>query len=160
WAGVTVIVLVPTIVSALRALFRRETGVDLIAVLAMAGALALGEQLAGAIIAVMLTGGTALERFAIARARRELTALLERAPRIAHRRAGSDVVDVDIAQVALGDVLVVKPGEVVPADGLISSPSAVLDESALTGESKPVKRGTGEPVRSGGTNAAGPFELR
>ena len=68
----------------------------------MGGALALGEYGAGAIIAVMLTGGTALERFAIARARRELSALLKRAPRIAHRRAGADIIDVEVAEVVLG----------------------------------------------------------
>ncbi|MDI1449035.1 heavy metal translocating P-type ATPase [Polyangium sp. 6x1] len=141
-------------------MLRRETGVDLIAVLAMAGALVLGEYLAGAIIAVMLTGGAALERFAVARARRELGALLERAPHTAHRRAGADIIDVDTAEVRLGDVLVVKPGEVVPADGIVSLGTAILDESALTGESKPVQIDIGSPARSGGTNAGSPFELR
>ena len=160
WAGATAFVLVPTVISVVMALLRRETGVDLIAVLAMVGALILGEYLAGAVIAVMLTGGTALERFAVARARRELRALLERAPRMAHRYAEGKIVDVDVDAVGLGDVLVVKPGEVVPADGIVSSGPAVLDESALTGESKPVKIETGAPVRSGGTNAGGPFELR
>ncbi|HWU89926.1 MAG TPA: heavy metal translocating P-type ATPase [Kofleriaceae bacterium] len=160
WAGATTIVLIPTVISVVRGLLRRETGIDLIAVLAMVGTLVLGEYLAGAIIAVMLTGGTALERFAIARARRELSALLERAPRTAHRRTGSDIIDVDVAAVMLGDLLVVKPGEVVPADGIVSSGTAVLDESALTGESRPVQLEAGAPARSGGTNAGGPFELR
>jgi len=159
-AGTTAVVLIPTVISTVRRLLRREMGVDLIAVLAMAGALALGEFLAGAIIAVMLTGGTALERMAIARARRELSALIKRAPRTAHRRAATDIIDVGVDEVILGDVLVVKPGEVVPADGIISSGSAVLDESALSGESKPVKLEPGAPVRSGGTNGGGPFELR
>jgi heavy metal translocating P-type ATPase len=156
----TCVVLIPTAIAAARRLLKRDLRVDLIAVLAMAGALALGEYLAGAIIAVMLTGGTALERFAVARARRELTALISRAPRIAHRRAGTDVIDVGIEEVAVGDVLVVKPGEVVPADGMMISASAVLDESALTGESKPVKLECGAPLRSGGTNSGGPLELR
>ena len=159
-AAATVLVLVPTLVSAVRGLLRRDTGVDLIAVLAMAGALALGEYLAGAIIAVMLTGGTALENFAVARARRELSALLKRAPRITHRRSGEDIVDVSVDDVALGDVLVVKPGEVVPADGVITTSTAVLDESALTGESRPAQLELGAPVRSGGTNSGGPFEFR
>jgi heavy metal translocating P-type ATPase len=141
-------------------LLRRETGVDLIAILAMGGALLLREYLAGAIISVMLTGGAALEHFAIARARRELSALLKRAPRIAHRRVGADITDVDVAEVGIGDVLLVKPGEVVPADGIVGPESALLDESALTGESKPVRLETGSPLRSGGTNAGGPFELR
>jgi heavy metal translocating P-type ATPase len=160
WAGTTTVVLVATTVSVAKALLRRETGVDLIALLAMVGALVLGQYLAGAIIAVMLTGGSALERFAIARARRELNALLSRAPGTAHRRAGADIVDVDIADVVLGDVLLVKPGEVLPADGILSSSNAVLDESPLTGESKPVQLEEGARVRSGGTNAGGPFEFR
>ena len=85
-------------------------GVDLIAGLAMTGALVLGEYLAGAILAVMLTGGTALERFAIARARRELSALVKRAPRTAHSRAGTDITDIGVDEVALGDLLVVETG--------------------------------------------------
>jgi len=156
----TTLVVIPTAISTLRRLLRREIGVDLIAVLAMSGALLLGEYLAGAILAVMLTGGAALERFAITRARRELSALIKRAPRTAHRRAGPDIIDIGIDEAALGDVLLVKPGEVVPVDGIVSSGSVVLDESALTGESKPVKLEPGTPLRSGGTNAGGPFELR
>ena len=153
-------VLIPTAISTVRRLLRRDMGVDLIAVLAMTGALVLGEYFAGAILAVMLTGGTALERFAVARARRELSALVKRAPRIAHRRAGTDLLDVGVDEVAVGDLLVVKPGEVVPVDGIVGSETAVLDESALTGESKPVQLEPGMLLRSGGTNAGGPFELR
>ncbi len=160
WASATAVVLVPTAISVVEALLRRETGVDLIAVLAMAATLVLGEYLAGSIIAVMLTGGAALERFAVTRARRELNALLERAPHTAHRRAGATIVDVDVDAIALGDVLVIKPGEVVPADGIVISGPAVLDESALTGESKVIQLEIGAPVRSGGTNTGGPFELR
>jgi heavy metal translocating P-type ATPase len=160
WAFTTGVVLVPTVVSVVHGILRRETGVDVIAVLAMASALALGEYLAGAIVAVMLTGGAALEQFAVARARRELTALLQRAPRTVHRRAGGELVDVDVASIVLGDVVVVKPGEVVPADGIVGPGSAVVDESALTGEARPVQLDEGEPVRSGGTNAGGAFELR
>lgn len=160
YIGSVCVVLAPTAVATARRLLQREMGVDLIAVLAMIGALALEEYLAGAIIAVMLTGGTALERFAVARARRELTALIRRAPRIAHRRAGTDILDVGVDEVALADVLVVKPGEVVPVDGILLSQSAVLDESALTGESKPLRLEAGVPLRSGGTNSGGPLELR
>ncbi|MDE2052586.1 MAG: heavy metal translocating P-type ATPase, partial [Gammaproteobacteria bacterium] len=133
---------------------------DVIALLAMAGALLLGEYLAGAVIAVMLTGGSALEQYAIGRARRELSALISRAPRIAHRRQGEAFVDVPVEEVSLGEVLIVKPGEVVPVDGIVSRGSAVLDESSLTGESRPVNLEAGMPVRSGGSNSGAPFELR
>ncbi len=160
FAASTLLALVPTVISSVRSLLRRQTGVDLVAMLALAAALALGEFLAGAIIAVMLTGGAALERHAAGRARRELTALLKRAPRVAHRRDGDRVATVAVADVQIGDRLVVAPGEVIPADGLLTSESALLDESALTGEARAVELTVGAPVRSGGTNAGGPLELR
>lgn len=160
FAASTMLVLAATVISTARTLMRGEIGVDLIAILAMIGALLLRQHLAGAIIAVMLTGGGALERFAVSRARRELSALIQRAPRVAHRRAGAEIVDVEVDAVRLGDVLLVKPGEVIPVDGIVGSADAVVDEAALTGESKPAKLEAGTPVRSGGTNAGGPFELR
>jgi heavy metal translocating P-type ATPase len=160
FAASTAMVLIATAISTGRKLLRGEIGVDLIAVLAMVGALLLREFLAGAIIALMLTGGAALERFAVARARRELSALIKRAPRVAHRRAGTDIVDIEVGEVAVGDSLLVKPGEVVPVDGIVGPAGAVLDESALTGESKPVQLEAGALLRSGGTNAGGPIEIR
>ena len=160
WAATTASVLLPATAASARALLRGETGVDIIAVLAMGGALLLGEVLAGAIIAMMLTGGTALERSAVARARRELTALCAGAPRTAHRRQDGVVVSVPVAEVVAGDQILVKPGEVVPTDGVLLSTHAVLDEAALTGESRPISASAGTPVRSGATNAGSPFELR
>lgn len=159
WAGATLAVLARTTLASTRSLLRREIAVDLIALFAMAGALVLGEFLAGAIIAVMLTGGSELENYAAARARRELTALLQRSPRTVHRRVDDTVEDVDVDEVARDDLLLVKPGEVVPADGVLMSRESVLDESALTGEARPVRLAQGALVRSGGTNAGGPFEL-
>jgi heavy metal translocating P-type ATPase len=159
FAAVTGLVLLTAAYAVGRRLLRREVGVDVIAILAMAGALLLGQYLAGAIIAVMLTGGAALEQFAIARARRELSALISRAPRTAHRRQGDSFSDVPVEEVSIGDLLVVKPGEVVPVDGIISAGTAVLDESSLTGESRPVSLEAGMPARSGGSNSGGPFEL-
>ena len=162
WVVATAVALLRTMVAIVWSLLRRaNTGVDAIAAMAMAGALLLGEYFTGAIIAVMLAGGASLERFAVARARGELSALLKQAPRIAHRRTGADVVDIDVDEVVLGDVLVVKPGEVVPTDGVVLGPdAAVLDESALTGESRLVQLDEGVAVRSGGTNAGGPFDVR
>jgi heavy metal translocating P-type ATPase len=160
WAVALVVALVPLTVSVLRDLVHRDTGVDLIALLAMAGALILGQFLAGAVIGLMLSGGQALERFAGTRARRELSALVSRAPRTVHRYEAGVLAGRDVADVAPGDVLLVKPGEVVPVDGVIASDTAVLDESALTGESLPVDRARGERVRSGVVNAGPPFDLR
>jgi heavy metal translocating P-type ATPase len=160
WAITTVVVLARSLWSALRAMARRETGVDLIAIAAMLGSLLLHEYLAGAIIALMLTGGAALEEFAVRRARRELTNLLERVPTKAHRRRGSEVVTVPVEEVTVGEVLLVKPGEIVPTDGILVGESAILDQAALTGESKPVALHAGALLRSGASNTGGPFELR
>ncbi|MBX5470561.1 MAG: cadmium-translocating P-type ATPase [Thermoleophilaceae bacterium] len=160
WAACAGTMLVPLGWSALRSLLRADVGVDLIALLAMAGALALGEYLAGAVIALMLSGGNALEAAAAGRARRDLTRLVESAPRIAHLRRDSAIVEVPVDEVAPGDLVVVRSGEVVPVDGEVAGEAAVLDESTLTGEPLPVERGRGELVRSGSTNAADPFELR
>jgi heavy metal translocating P-type ATPase len=160
WAAAVVIALVPLGFSVARDLLHRETGVDLIALLAMAGSLALGQYLAGAVVGLMLSGGQALERYASGRARRELSALLARAPRVVHRYEHGDLTTAGIAEVAVGDLLLVKSGEVVPVDGLLTSPEALLDESALTGESRPLQRSQGERVRSGALNADAPFDLR
>ncbi|MDP9241987.1 MAG: heavy metal translocating P-type ATPase, partial [Actinomycetota bacterium] len=159
WAATTVIGLLPLVYSVGVDLLHRETGVDIIALLAMAGALALGEYLAGAVIALMLSSGQSLEGYADARARRELSSLVERAPRFVHRYSEEDLSSVPIEEVKVGDRLLVKPGEVIPVDG-VALGQAVLDESALTGESLPVERSPGEQVRSGAVNAGAAFDLR
>jgi heavy metal translocating P-type ATPase len=159
WGAAIVATSVPLARDVGRGLVHRQGGVDVVALLAMIGAVALGEFLAGAVIAVMLTGGQALERYADSRARRELTALIAGAPRRAHVRRGSAVREVDADEVLPGDAVVVRPGEVVPVDGLLESSGAVLDESSLTGESRPVERSSAQRVSSGAVNAGGPFEL-
>jgi heavy metal translocating P-type ATPase len=160
WALTTAMVLLPLALAVVRDLRQGELGVDLIALLAMAGSLALGEYLAGAVIALMLSGGLALEAFAGARARRELAALLSRAPKAVHRYEDGLLTSPPIEEVRPGDLLLVKPGEVVPVDGLVDEEAAVLDESALTGESRPVERSAGELARSGTVNGGGPFKMR
>ena len=160
WGITTAIGLVPIGWEVASGLVHKRPGVDLIALLAMVGALALGEYLAGAVIAFMLATGRALEDFADARAHRELSALLERAPRSAHRYVDGSLASVLVGEVRPGDLLLVKHGEVVPVDGLLASGNGVLDESALTGESRPVERDGGEQIRSGAVNAGAAFDLR
>ena len=142
-----------------RALLHRRLGVDLIALAALLGTLLVDEYLAGAIITVMLVTGRALEAWAAGRAERELRALLEHGPRVAHRYTQQRLVNCPLDEVAVGDVLLVQPGEVVPVDGTVRGAMAVVDESALTGESLPVQRDADEVVRSGAVNAGGPFDL-
>ena len=145
--------------SILRDLLRREAGVDVIAVLAIGGAILFGESLAAAVIGVMLATGDWLERFAAGRAHRELSALVSRAPRTVHRHEGGEITDRPIGDVAVGDRILVKPGEVVPVDGSVSGETAVLDESALTGEARLATRESGSVVSSGTVNAGPPFDL-
>ncbi|SFK97997.1 heavy metal-(Cd/Co/Hg/Pb/Zn)-translocating P-type ATPase [Geodermatophilus ruber] len=160
WAAATVIAVVPSAGWVVASLLRRRAGVDLIALLALLGTLLVGEYLAGALIAVMLATGRALDAAAQRRATRDLRALLERAPRTARRRAGNVVSEVGVDEVDVGDLVLVGPGEVLPVDGTVAVGPAVLDESALTGEPELVERATGDAVRSGTLNAGGAFEVR
>lgn len=161
WGTATAFTVLPLAFSVIRSLRNRALGVDMIAFLAMLGALVLHEYLAGAVIAVMLSGGRALEDFAQTRAKRELSALLRRAPRFAHRYDGETLITIAVEDVGRGDLLLIKPGELVPVDGVLADPLAILDEAALTGEACAVQRKQGEQVRSGAVNAAGtPFRLR
>ncbi|ARN80129.1 hypothetical protein DSM21852_33240 [Methylocystis bryophila] len=153
-------VLASLAISILRDLSAGRMGVDAIAFLSMAGALALGESLAGVIIAIMYAGGNLLEDFAVGRAERDLKALIDRAPRLAHRKNGDAIEDAPIEAIAVGDAILVRAGEIVPIDGLITSPGALLDEAALTGEPIPVTRFTGEAASSGTINAGEAFEMR
>lgn len=139
---------------------RGRLGVDIIALLALAGAVAVGELLAAAVISVMLASGRALEAWAALRARHDLSALLDRVPRTVRRYAGDSVETVPLDVVSGGDLLLVASGDVVPVDGTVASVAAVLDESALTGEARPAERIRGDTVRSGVVNAGGPFDLR
>ena len=161
WAGATVIALIPLTFVVARTLYSGKVGVDIIALIAMAGSLYLGQYLAGAVIALMLSGGQVLEEYAESKARKELSALLGRTPRTVNRLDGDTILTISIEEVKPGDFLMVKPGEIVPVDGVVIGGSAVLDESALTGESKPVERRDRDQVFSGTVNASQtPFKMR
>ena len=159
WTAATVPVLIALAISIVRDLAAGRMGIDAIALLSMAGALALGEPLAGAVVALMYAGGTVLEDLAVARAERDLRALTDRAPRLAHRRAGDRIEDIAVADVAIGDRLLVRAGEIIPVDGIVAAGSAVIDEQTLTGEALPVVKPRGAPVSSGAVNAGEAFEM-
>lgn len=160
WTAGAVPVVAGLAVSMARDLLAGRLGVDAVAFVSMSAALLLGQPLAGVVVAVMYTGGNLLEDFAVARAERDLKSLVDRAPRIAHRRSHDVFEDVAIDTVAVGDTMLVRAGEVVPIDGVILSAIATLDEAALTGEPIPASRNKGEAARSGTINAGETFELK
>lgn len=135
-------------------------GVDVLAVTAIVSTVAVGEYWAALVVGLMLTGGEALEDYASARAGRELTSLLARAPSVAWREdEDGGLQEVDVAQVRPGDHLLVRPHEVVPVDAVLDSDDGVFDESSLTGESLPVERVRGDRVLSGALNGSGAVRL-
>ena len=158
WIAGTVLGLVFSVWWTAAAIRRRQPSIDIIAVLALGGAIAVNEPFAGAMITVMLSSGQLLEARAAARARRELSLLAERAPRTARRRVEGAVIEVGVDEVVVGDQLLVGTGQIVPVDGRLLT-TATLDESALTGEPLPVERLAGDDVRSGVVNAGPPIDF-
>lgn len=159
WSAATVAALVPATVWVLQDLRRGRYGADLLALIALAGALIVEEYFAGALIALMVATGRVLEAYAGRRAGRDLSALLRRAPAQAHRRRGDDVETVAATAISPGDLVVVLPGETVPVDGILAT-AGVFDESALTGESVPVVRRASTEVRSGVVSAGAAVDIR
>lgn len=127
-------------------------GVDLLAILAVVATLSVSEYWAAMVILVMLTGGDALEDYAAKKANTELKALLDNSPRLAHVITANGSKDVAVDDVQVGDQVVVKPGELVPVDGIISEGHSEFDESSLTGEARPMAKKVGSEVMSGSLN--------
>ena len=159
WAAATAPVLVVLVIEIVVGLRRGDVGLDVIAALSMLAALLFAEYLAAAVVAVMYSGGQYLESFAERRASREMSALLARVPRTALRQRNGGLEEVSLEAIEPGDRLVIRKGDVVPVDGAVVDGTAVLDQSALTGESMPVRRKVGDPVLSGSTNAGEAFHL-
>jgi len=159
WAAFTVPVLLALLYDIVSSLRRGEVGLDIVAALSMTAALAVGENLAAVVVALMYSGGQYLEAFAERHARREMTAILARVPRTAVRHRNGMLEEVGLEAIAPGDRLLIRQGDVVPVDGNVASGVAVLDQSALTGEPIPVQQRPGDKVMSGSTNAGEAFDL-
>lgn len=156
-------------VGMIRQLLKGRAGLDILAVTAITAAVLVGEPWAALVVVLMLTGGAALEDYAENRSKRELTALLRKAPQQATLLLGSAAsgttleavtTEVPVDVVEVGDLLLVRPGALVPVDAILVSDQAVLDESSLTGESLPVERVAGERVASGAVNGATAVTMR
>ncbi len=148
------------LVGMIRDMLRGHFGLDVLAVTAIVATVLVGEFLAALVVVLMLTGGEALEDYAERRAKRELDALLDRAPQRAHVARDGGFVDVSVDEVRVGDVLLVRPAELVPVDGALLSEATSVDESSLTGESVPVEKRSGDELLSGTVNGSMAVELR
>lgn len=135
-------------------------GVDILAATAIITAVIMDEYWAAIVIVLMLTGGEALEDYAQRRARSELSALMDRAPKKAHIIRGRKVLDVKVSDVRPKDKLIIKPGELVPVDAEIIEGNANVDESSLTGESLPVTKSPGDLLLSGSINLDGALTVK
>ena len=156
------IVIVITAIEMFKDLMRGHWGLDILAVIAMIATLAVQEYVAGLIIALMLTGGEALEDLAARRASRELDQLLNRAPAFAGRihPVTGEVERIAIEEVKVGDELLVRSSEILPVDGVLLSDHATIDESSVTGEPIPVNYRAGDPLLSGTVNSTTSFTMR
>lgn len=143
-----------------KAMLRREFGLDILAVTAIVSTVVVGEYVAAVLVVLMLTGGEALENYANQRAKRELDALLSRAPQLAHLAVEGGYRDLPVSEVRVGDVVLVRPSEIVPVDGILLSAETSLDQSSITGESMPVEKHAGDAVLSGVVNGEAAVEIR
>ena len=155
WAGIGMV----------KDIMRGHWGLDVLAIMAMIATLAVGEYVAALIVVLMLSGGEALEDYAARRAKQDLSSLLDRSPQVAHivtasADGSSSYRDVPVTEVQVGDILLVRPSEIVPVDGELLSDSSVFDDSSLTGESLPVSRERGDEVYSGSVNGDRAVEIR
>ena len=147
-------------VGMVRSMLHGRFGLDILAITAIVATVLVGEYVAALIVVLMLTGGDALEDYANRRAKRELDALLTRAPQFAHLVVDGGYQEVPIDQVRVGDALLVRPSEIVPVDGVLVSAHADFDQSSITGESIPVAKSAGDEVLSGSVNGQEAVELR
>jgi heavy metal translocating P-type ATPase len=150
----------PMLYDLLRKLLKREFGSDLLGGVSIITSVLLGEYLAGSIIVLMLAGGEALESYALRSASSVLAALAKRMPSIAHRKTGVDIGDVTLAEIVVGDTLVIYPHEICPADGEVIEGHGVMDESYLTGEPFQITKTTGSLVISGAINGDAALIIR
>ncbi|QKC84810.1 heavy metal translocating P-type ATPase [Mesorhizobium sp. NZP2077] len=160
WTVATLPVVAALAISILRDFWIGRFGVDAIALVSMSAALLLGQPLAAVVVAIMYAGGTVLEDFARGRAERSLKALTDRSPRVAHRTSTLGTETISVEDVAVGDELLVRAGELLPVDGILLDASASLDESAVSGEPLPERRSAGDVLRSGTVNAGETFSMR
>lgn len=151
---------IPLLLGMVQDLRDGQYGVDILAATAIIASVALGEYWAGIVVVLMLTGGESLEDYAEHRAKTELDALLNRAPKKAHLIKGGKTTDILASKVQTNDKLIIKPGELVPVDAVVTDGHASVDESSLTGESLPIEKHVGDELLSGSVNMDGVLTVK
>ena len=160
WYAGLVLTGIPVSWKTLRGMLHGEFAADVVAMLAIVGAIGLQQPLAGLVVVLMQTGGEALETYAVARASSAVEALEADAPRHAHRLVNEVVTDIEATAIVPGDTLLVRPGELVPCDGVVLTGTSHVDTSRLTGEPIPVKALAGTNLLSGSVNQEGALSIR
>ena len=160
WQVGLIIVGLPVVWRTVVGAFRGRFAADLVAALAILGAILLQQPLAGLVVVLMQTGGEALERYAAGRASRAVQELEAAAPHIANRLRGTQVEEIPSDVVRLDDLLLVRPGEMVPCDGVVTEGVSHVDQSRLTGEPIPISASVGTMLMSGSLNLEGPLTVQ
>jgi len=160
WLAVLVVGGAPTVLKTIQRMLKGNFAADVVAMLAIVTAVIMREYFAGVIIVIMQTGGEALENYSLRRASSTLEKLLARAPRIAHRKEAGQITEIEANQVRVDDILMVRPGDLVPVDGTLLSVQADVDEAALTGEPLTRSKQMGDGLLSGSVNGGNAFEMR
>jgi heavy metal translocating P-type ATPase len=160
WLGGLVITGAPIVWRTVLETRRGSWATDVVAVLAIIGAVILREPLAGLVIVLMRSGGEALEQHAAGRASAALRELEDAAPRIAHRLIDGEARDIEVGAIEIGDLLLVRPGDIVPCDGVVMDGESQVDASRLTGEPIPISASLGTSLMSGSVNGNGALTMR
>ncbi len=163
WYATLIVGGAPVVYSTLRGMLRKEFAADIVAMLAIITAILTDEAFAGVIIVLMQTGGEALDDYGFRKASSSLSALIARAPKVAHRKRKEDggIEEVTVQEIEVGDTVLVRPGDLIPVDGsVLNNQQAEIDESALTGEPLPRTKVAGESLLSGSVNVGQVFEMR
>ncbi len=151
---------IPLVWELLTKLARRQFGSDLLAGISIVTSVLVGEYLAGSLVVLMLSGGEALETYAVRSASSVLQALAKRMPSVAHRKRGSELLEVPLDQIAVGDTVLVFPHDICPVDGVVIEGRGVMDESYLTGEPFQMSKTPGAEVLSGSVNGESALTIR
>ena len=160
WLATLILGGIPIVFQTLKGIMKGQFASDIVASLAIITAVIMGQSFAGAVVVLMQSGGEALEAFGLQRAKSSLKSLLERAPRFAFRKIDGSLEKIDVQEVKIGDILMVRSGDLIPVDGTILAGSAEIDEAALTGEPLAHNKTVHDKVYSGSIDVNGTFEMR